>query len=157
GRAGDRNQPLPGWYGNRQACQVPRPVPRPTARRPLVRSQPPAYFPSRASAWVAVTPKRACARQSPGKEERGDPGQLARTVSAGVAGPVSRDRGVERSQGSPSTRLTRLSGPALQGAWERGDLCSAIVNGAFVEANVRLAADDVAGALGLGRELMREW
>jgi hypothetical protein len=53
--------------------------------------------------------------------------------------------------------LARLSGPVLQDARERGDLYSAIINGTFVEANVRLAADDVAGARGLVRELMGEW
>jgi hypothetical protein len=53
--------------------------------------------------------------------------------------------------------LERLSGPLLKDARERGDLYFALMNGAYVGANVLLAADDVAGARGLVRELMSEW
>jgi hypothetical protein len=51
----------------------------------------------------------------------------------------------------------RLSGPSLKDARERGDLYAAIMNGAYVGANVLLAADDVVGARSLVRELMSEW
>jgi len=51
----------------------------------------------------------------------------------------------------------RLSAPLLKDARERGDLYAAVMNGAYVGANVCLAADDVAAARGLVRELVGEW
>ena len=51
----------------------------------------------------------------------------------------------------------RLSVPLLKDARERGDLYSAIMNGAFIGANVHLAADDVTAARGLVLELVGEW
>jgi hypothetical protein len=51
----------------------------------------------------------------------------------------------------------RLSVPLLEDARARGDLYSAIMNGAYVGANVCLAADDVAAARDLVRELVGEW
>jgi hypothetical protein len=51
----------------------------------------------------------------------------------------------------------RLSVPLLKDARERGDLYSAVMNGAYIGANVHLAADDVAAARGLVRELVSEW
>ncbi len=51
----------------------------------------------------------------------------------------------------------RLSVPMLKDARERGDVYSAIMNGAYVGANVYLAADDVAAARDLVRELVGEW
>ncbi len=53
--------------------------------------------------------------------------------------------------------LERLSVPLLKDARERGDLYSALMNGAYAGANVLLATDDVAGARRLVRELMSEW
>ena len=51
----------------------------------------------------------------------------------------------------------RLPVPLLKDARERGDLYSAIMNGAYIGANVYLAADDVAAARDLVRELVGEW
>ncbi len=51
----------------------------------------------------------------------------------------------------------RLSVPLLKDARERGDLYSAIMNGAYIGANVHLAADDVSAARALVRELVSEW
>ncbi len=53
--------------------------------------------------------------------------------------------------------LRRLSGPALKEARERGDLYSAIMNGAHLGAKVCLADDDVDGARRLVRELLGDW
>ena len=47
--------------------------------------------------------------------------------------------------------------PALKDARERGDVYSAIMNGAHIGAKVHLAADDVDGARGLVRELLGDW
>jgi eukaryotic-like serine/threonine-protein kinase len=51
----------------------------------------------------------------------------------------------------------RLSAPMLKDARERGDLYSAIMNGAYIGANVHLAGDDISAARGLVRELVGEW
>ncbi|HZW32860.1 MAG TPA: hypothetical protein VFF52_19250, partial [Isosphaeraceae bacterium] len=53
--------------------------------------------------------------------------------------------------------VERLSGPLLKDARERGDLYSAVMNGAYAGANVCLAADDVDGARRLVRELLGQW
>jgi serine/threonine protein kinase len=53
--------------------------------------------------------------------------------------------------------LSRLSGPLLKDARERGDVYSALMNGAYATVNVCLAADDAAGARRLVRELLAQW
>ncbi len=55
------------------------------------------------------------------------------------------------------TEAGRLSGPSLKDARDRGDLYSATMNGAYVGANVLLAADDATAARSLVRELLSEW